>query len=65
MLKQVRLGLVLTDWEKAAVVRLAEKEGGLSQAAMIRRLIHAEAKRHGIPVSSHQEQPGVSHVVSQ
>jgi hypothetical protein len=48
MQKSERLGLVLTPPEKAAVLRLAEVEGGLSQAALIRRLIRQEAKKRGL-----------------
>lgn len=43
-----RLGLVLTPAEKIAVVRLAEKEGGLSQAALVRRLIRDAARAAGL-----------------
>jgi hypothetical protein len=48
MHKSKRLGLVLTPAEKNAVVRLAEVEGGLSQAAVVRRLIRQAAKSHGL-----------------
>jgi hypothetical protein len=43
-----RLGLVLTPSEKEAVRCLAEAEGGLSQAATVRRLIRQEAQRRGM-----------------
>jgi len=48
MQKSKRLGLVLTPAEKTAVVRLAEVEGGLSQAAVVRRLIRQAAKSRGL-----------------
>lgn len=57
MLKQVRFGLVLTNSEKAVVEYLAEVDGGLSQAAVIRRLIRAEAKRQGLLLPAQQAQP--------
>ena len=43
MKKTKRLGLILTEKEKEWVIRLAELEGGLSQAALIRRLIRQKA----------------------
>ncbi len=46
MRKDKRVGLWLTDEEKNVLVRLAEIEGGLSRAALIRRLIHQSAKEH-------------------
>ena len=48
MLRSQRFGLVLSPTEKAAVTKLAEAEGGLSQAAMIRRLIRLAAMRRGL-----------------
>jgi len=48
MSKTVRLGLVLDPEEKAAVTKLAELEGGLSYAALIRRLIREAASKHGL-----------------
>jgi hypothetical protein len=42
MYKTERLGLVLTPAEKTAVVQMAEAEGGLSQSALVRRLIRCE-----------------------
>lgn len=48
MQKTKRLGLVLTPTEKAAVAQLAEMEGGLSQSALVRRLIRKEAKDQGL-----------------
>jgi len=46
MLKTKRIGLIVTDQEKGWVVQLAKLEGGLSQASLIRRLIHQAAVRH-------------------
>ncbi len=43
-----KLGIVLTPREKAAIVRLAEVEGGLSQAALLRRLVRQAAKARGV-----------------
>jgi len=48
MYRTKRLALVLTPAEKTAVVKMAEAEGGLSQAALVRRLIRNAAKEHGI-----------------
>ena len=48
MKKTERLGLVLTVSEKRLVARLAEMEGGLSQSALIRRLILKAAQGYGI-----------------
>ena len=48
MFKTKRLALVLTPAEKTAVVKMAEVEGGLSQAALVRRLIRNAAQEHGI-----------------
>ncbi len=45
MKKSYRFGLMLTPAEKHALERLAELEGGLSKAALIRRLIREAAKR--------------------
>ena len=45
MRRSQRLGFLLSEREKAALRRLAEAEGGLSQAALVRGLIRAEAKR--------------------
>lgn len=57
MLKTKRLGLVLTPTEKKAVTQLAEMEGGLSQSALIRRLIRKEAQVRGVwPQASRQQQ---------
>ena len=43
-----RLGLTLTAREKLAVKRLADLEGGLSLAALVRRLVRREAQRQGL-----------------
>jgi hypothetical protein len=48
MNKTERFGLIITPAEKVAVQRLAEAEGGLTQAALIRRLIRTEAQRRGV-----------------
>jgi hypothetical protein len=48
MQRTERLGIVLSEREKAAVVRLAEVEGGLSQAALVRRLIRQAARSRGL-----------------
>ena len=44
----MRFGLVLTPEERTAVQRLADAEGGLSVAAVLRRWIRQEAKRRGV-----------------
>jgi hypothetical protein len=46
--KTERFGLMLTPIEKSMIVKLAELEGGLSQAALIRRLILQAARAHGL-----------------
>jgi len=48
MRKSERLGFVLSRREKSALRYLAEMEGGLSQSALLRRLIRAEAQRRGL-----------------
>jgi len=48
MTRTERLGLVMDAREKQAVKRLAEEDGGLSEAAAVRRLIRQEAKRRGL-----------------
>lgn len=48
MEKTERFGLVLSPREKTAVERLAELEGGLSKAALMRRLIRREAHERGL-----------------
>ncbi len=50
MFKHVRFGFVLTEGEKRSLERLAEIEGGLSEAALLRRLIRRAAKEQGIEV---------------
>ncbi len=44
MNRKVRFGFVLTENEKQALTKLAEAEGGLSEAATLRRLIRRAAK---------------------
>jgi hypothetical protein len=52
MSRTERIGLVVNRREKAALTRLAEAEGGLSYAALIRRLVRDAARRGGLwPVS--------------
>ena len=59
MKKTERVGLVLTPNEKSAVVRLAEAEGGLSQGALVRRLIRQAAKERGLwPLQSQEAARG-------
>lgn len=53
-MRRARFGLILTDSEKRALERLAEAEGGLSQAALLRRLVHREAKERGLWPSPEQ-----------
>lgn len=48
MKKIVRFGLLLTQDEKAALTKLAESEGGLSEAAILRRLIRKSARESGL-----------------
>lgn len=56
MEKDKRFGLVLTTAEKTALGRLAENQGGLSQAALVRRLIRDAARSAGLwPSISPQE----------
>ena len=52
MQKVIRFGFALTPLEKDAISKLAELEGGLSQAALIRRLIHKAASAHGISLEA-------------
>ena len=49
MQRTERFALVLTAKEKNLVELLAQLEGGLSQAALLRRLIHQAAQEHNIP----------------
>lgn len=48
MQRNVRFGLILSSLERQAVERLAEMEGGLSKAAIVRRLIREAAKQRGL-----------------
>jgi hypothetical protein len=48
MYKTKRLALVLTPAEKTAVVQMADAEGGLSQSALVRRLIRNAARERGM-----------------
>lgn len=50
MLKTKRIGLIVTEEEKNWVFQLAQCEGGLSQASLIRRLIHKAAIQHNLVV---------------
>lgn len=43
-----RVGFWLTSKEKHLLTCLAEIEGGLTQAALLRRLIHLAANEYGI-----------------
>lgn len=47
-MRRERFGLVLLDREKRALERLAEAEGGLSQAALLRLLVRRAAKERGL-----------------
>ncbi|MBI5034075.1 MAG: hypothetical protein HZB51_26435 [Chloroflexi bacterium] len=60
MNRKVRFGFVLTKDEKNALVRLAELEGGLSEAAMLRRLIRRAAKEQGLGTQVTTEEAGRS-----
>jgi hypothetical protein len=48
MNRQQRFGLLLSPLEKRLLKRLAESEGGLSQAATLRRLIRGAAIERGL-----------------
>ena len=48
MLRTERFSMVLNKYEKHLVEQLAEIEGGLSQAALIRSLIHKAAREHDL-----------------
>ena len=50
MNRRMRFGFVLTEEEKRALSSLAEAEGGLSEAAMLRRLIRRAAQEQGLDV---------------
>jgi hypothetical protein len=43
-----RFGLILSPAEKHTLARLAEVEGGLSQAAILRHLLRRAAREHGL-----------------
>lgn len=47
MKRTERFGLLLSSQEKTVVTRLAEHEGGLSQAALLRMLIRRAAVERG------------------
>lgn len=51
--RTIRFGLVLSEREYQALLWLAQDEGGLSKAAVLRRLLRREAKERGFlpPVS--------------
>ena len=55
MTKQIRFGLLLSLTEKQVLMRLAEAEGGLSQAATLRRLIRKAAYERGFWPPKEQE----------
>jgi hypothetical protein len=55
MLKTRRIGLIVTEEEKSWVLQLAKLDGGLSQASMIRRLIHKAANESGLKSASSSE----------
>lgn len=62
-MRNKRIGLVLLDSEKLALEKLAEIEGGLSQAAVLRRLLRKAAKERGVwPTSEAVPQKEVNHV---
>lgn len=58
MEKTERFGFVLTPAEKRVFTRLAEYEGGLSQAALVRRLIRKAAYERGLWPSQKQNTAG-------
>ena len=51
-MKTKRIGLIVTEDEKRWVVELARLEGGLSQAALLRRLIHKAAVQNNLIVDT-------------
>lgn len=58
MYKSERIGLRLTPSEKTAAKLLADLEGGLSIAALLRRLIRLAADEHGVwPPAKTSDQP--------
>ena len=58
MERKERFGFLLTKEEKSALKRLAEREGGLSAAALLRRLIRQAAQEQGIWTLSKFEKGG-------
>ncbi len=48
MANKERFGFNLTERDSELLAQLAEIEGGLSQAAVIRRLIRIAAYKHGL-----------------
>lgn len=52
MAKNFRFGFVLSMDEKKAIEKLAVLEGGLTKAALIRRLIRQAAHQKGIQTST-------------
>jgi hypothetical protein len=58
MKRKMRFGFVLCPAEKQALARLAEAQGGLSSADVLRRLIRREAQQLGFwPPSDSGQQP--------
>ena len=60
MQKTERLAVVLTPAEKSAVVEMAEAEGGLTQAALVRRLIRDAARQRGLWPPEHPRCSGLN-----
>ena len=57
-----RVSIVMLASEKLALERLAEAEGGLSQAALVRWLVRREAKAKGLwPVTDGHKHREVEH----
>ena len=48
MERSVRFCLLLTCQERRSLKQLAEREGGLSQAAMVRHLVRSKARSLGL-----------------
>lgn len=60
--KSKMFGLALSPTEREAIRKLAQLEGGLSQAAVVRRLIVLEARRRGVlPQASEQTREVTAH----
>jgi hypothetical protein len=58
MLRTRRFGIVLSQAEKRTLERLAEAEGGLSQAAILRYLLRRAARERGLwppPANQHAQ----------